>query len=81
MACGGQTETVTEGVPVMTTTTPTSTDIQVGTDDDSGGASEATDGSDDSGGYDEGAGTCPEGEVLSAPGNKCRPADDSDDGQ
>jgi hypothetical protein len=72
-ACGGGPETVIENPPVVTTTTPTTTDIQVMTETDTV--------TDDGGGYDQGAGTCPPGEVLSAPGNKCRPGDDSDDGQ
>jgi hypothetical protein len=80
VACGGGPETVTDETVVTEQQVETEVETDVETDvetvdDDSGGSGE-----DDSGGDDDDAGDCPPGEVLSAPGNKCRPADDSGTG-
>ena len=67
VACGGGPATVTDDTVVTENQVETDVVTDVETVDD------------DSGGNDHDAGDCPPGEVLSAPGNKCRPADDSDD--
>lgn len=74
VACGGGPETVTEDVPVTDQSVETEVETDVVTDVE-------TESEGGGGGDDQDAGDCPPGEVLSAPGNKCRPADDSDDGE
>ncbi len=74
VACGGGPETVTDETVVTEQQVETEVETDVETDvetvdDDSSGSGE-----------DDDAGDCPPGEVLSAPGNKCRPADDSGTG-
>lgn len=71
-ACGGGPETVTDDTVITEQQVETDVETDVITDvetEDEGG-----------GGDDQDAGDCPPGEVLSAPGNKCRPADDSGTG-
>ncbi len=71
--CGEGAQTVTDDVPVtddvVVTEKKVKTDYEteVETEDEGTGADAGND--------------CPPGEVLSSPGNKCRTADDPDDGK